>query len=128
MVQEGRKRLLGPFSLCLSGLGEPPSIFYCPAPAARGTCHKPNRPGRQRAPSWPVRLMPPASGQSRLRFSIVQLRRLEARDISHAIQEGKERLHGCPVLCLSPLSEPPPLFFFNIKRAPISYGSPLAKN
>jgi hypothetical protein len=48
---------------------------------------------------------------SRLRFSIVQLQRLEARDISHASQKGKERLCGCPVLCLSPLGKPPPLFY-----------------
>jgi hypothetical protein len=28
MVQEGKKRLPGPFILCLSGLSEPPPLFY----------------------------------------------------------------------------------------------------
>jgi hypothetical protein len=84
---------------------------HCPAPGLRGTCHKSNRPRRQRTPSWPVRLMPHASEQSPSAFRIVQLRRLEARDISHAIQKGKERLCGCPALCLSPLGKPPPHFF-----------------
>jgi hypothetical protein len=64
MVQEGKERLPGPSILCLSPLNEPPSLFYCPAPGLRGTCHKPNRPRRQRTPSSPVRLMPPASDQS----------------------------------------------------------------
>jgi hypothetical protein len=53
---------------------------------------------------------PPASGQSPSAFLTVQLQRLEARDISQAIQKGKDSLFGCPVLCLSPLGEPPPLF------------------
>jgi hypothetical protein len=46
-----------------------------------------------------------------LGFLLVQLRRPEARDLSHAIQKGKVRLCGCPVLCLSPLNELLPLFF-----------------
>jgi hypothetical protein len=66
-------------------------------------------------PSCPVRLMPPASDQSPSAFLFVQLRRLEARDISHANQKGKERLNGCPVLCLSPLGEPPPLFVVQLQ-------------
>jgi hypothetical protein len=28
MVQEGKERLPGPFSLCLSGLNEPPPLFF----------------------------------------------------------------------------------------------------
>jgi hypothetical protein len=36
----------------------------CPALGLRGTCHKSTRPRRQRTPSWPIRLMPPASEQS----------------------------------------------------------------
>jgi hypothetical protein len=55
--------------------GEPPlnpslREFNCPAAGLRGTCHKPNRPRRQRTPSWPIRLMPPASEQSPSTFLI----------------------------------------------------------
>jgi hypothetical protein len=48
---------------------------------------------------------------SRLRFSIVQLRGLEAHVISQTGQEGKERLHVRFVICHTPLSKAPPLFF-----------------
>jgi hypothetical protein len=68
MVQEGRKRLPGPFSLCLSGLGEPPPLFYCPAPAARGSRHKPCHPRRQRTPSWLPCLMLIASERAASAF------------------------------------------------------------
>jgi hypothetical protein len=110
-IQKGKERLCGCPALCLSPLGEPPPLFYCPAPAARGSRHKSCHPKRQRAPLWLPCLMLVASGQAASAFRIVQLRRLEARDISHAIQKGKERLCGCPALCLSPLGEPPPLFY-----------------
>jgi hypothetical protein len=36
----------------------------CPALGLRGTCHKSTRPRRQKTPSWPIRLMSPASEQS----------------------------------------------------------------
>jgi hypothetical protein len=42
----------------------------CPAPGLRGTCNKPNRPGRQRIPSWPIRLMPHTSEQSPSAFLV----------------------------------------------------------
>jgi hypothetical protein len=47
---------------------------------------------------------------SRLRFSSVQLRGLEAHVISQLGQEGKERLRGRFALCHPPLSKAPPLF------------------
>jgi hypothetical protein len=55
---------------------------------------------------------------------LVQLRRLEARDISYVIQKGKKRLYGCPVLCLSPLREPPPIFYPQGGTSEEAHGSP----
>jgi hypothetical protein len=72
-IQKGKDSLFGCPVLCLSPLSEPPPLFLCPAPGLRGTCHKPNHPRRQRAPSWPLRLMPPASGQSPSAFLIPNL-------------------------------------------------------
>jgi hypothetical protein len=58
MVQEGKKRLLGPFILCLSGLIKPPPLFVVVQLrrlAPRG--HKLNGPRRQKTPSRPIHLM-----------------------------------------------------------------------
>jgi hypothetical protein len=87
-----------------------PELFLCPASGLRGSRHKPCHPKRQKyafmaALSYACGLL-----AKPFRFSYVQLQGLEARDISHAIQKGKKRLYGCPVLCLSPLSKALPLF------------------
>jgi hypothetical protein len=87
-------------------------FWYHPAPAARGSRHKISHPKRQKAPFRVAYLMLVASGRAASAFGIIQLQRLEARDISHDIQKGKKRLYGCPVLCLSPLGEPPPLLVY----------------
>jgi hypothetical protein len=61
-----------PPRLCLRGL-------TCLAAVLRGTCHKPNRPRRQRAPFRPTRLMPPASEQSTSAFQIGHFSRRSLR-------------------------------------------------
>ncbi len=69
------RKVLDSCGIC--GTGE-----TCPAPRLRGTCHKSNRPRRQRTPSWPIRLMPPASEQSPSTFPTrrsIATRRLTAR-------------------------------------------------
>jgi hypothetical protein len=62
---------------------EPPPLrlrgLTCLAAVLRGTCHKPNRPRRQRAPSRPIRLMPPASEQSTSAFLIGHFSRRSLR-------------------------------------------------
>jgi hypothetical protein len=45
----------------------------------------------KKTPSRPIHLMLVGPGRAASAFRFVQLRRLEARDISHAIQKGKER-------------------------------------
>ena len=57
-----------------------------------------NRSGRQRTPSCPVRLMPPASNQSPSAFRIVQLRRLEAR--GHKSNKPKRQRAPFRLVCL----------------------------
>jgi hypothetical protein len=107
---EGKERLHGRFVLCHPPLGKAPPLFFCPAPAARGSRHKPCHPKRQRAPLWLPCLMLVASGRAASAFLFVQLRGLEAYVISQTGQEGKERLHVRFVLCHPPLGKAPPLF------------------
>jgi hypothetical protein len=83
---------------------------FCPAPGLRGTCHKPNRPRRQRAPSRPIRLMPPASEQSPSAFLVTSLshtasapgflrsilwqRFVASKDLLAALCQGGSSLHA----------------------------------
>jgi hypothetical protein len=80
----------------------------------RGTCHKSNQPRRQRAPSWSIRLMPPASEQSPSAFYCPAP---AARGSRHKPCHPKRQ--RAPLwmawLMLVASNKPPPLFFSPIR-------------
>jgi hypothetical protein len=71
MDQEGKKRLPGPFILCLSGLSKPPPLLFVQLRRLEARGHKTKTPKRQRSPFRGFRLMLVASNQAASAFEFL---------------------------------------------------------